>query len=81
MILTGAAFGFIALIKESYAPVILKQKAAKKRREEKDDRYWCSYEEKKTSLYQTLSVALTRPFKMIVTEPIWYGNTTTQRSK
>ena len=71
MILTGAAFGFISLIKESYTPVLLRQKAARRRKEEKDDRYWCSFDLKKTSFIESMKISLTRPFEMIITEPIW----------
>jgi len=72
MILTGTAFGFISILKESYAPVLLRQKAALRRREEKDDRYWCSFDEKKLPFFTSMKINLTRPFKMIITEPIWY---------
>jgi hypothetical protein len=48
MILAGAAFFACAFIKETYAPVILKQKAAKMRKETGDERYWCKYDEKKS---------------------------------
>ena len=78
LILTGSAFLFIALLKESYAPVILRQKAARRRREGKDDRYWCSFDEKKISFIASMKIALTRPFKMIITEPIWYEHLCTQ---
>ena len=71
MILTGTAFGFLSLMKETYAPVILRQKTARRRREEEDNRYWCAYEEKKMGFFDTMKVALTRPFRMVITEPIW----------
>lgn len=48
MMLAGAAFFACAFIKETYAPVILKQKAAKMRKETGDERYWCKYDEKKS---------------------------------
>jgi hypothetical protein len=48
MMLAGAAFFACAFIKETYAPVILKQKAAKMRKETGDERYWCKYDQKKS---------------------------------
>jgi hypothetical protein len=44
MILAGIAWIMCALIKETYAPSILKRKAAKMRKETGDDRYWCRYD-------------------------------------
>ena len=72
MMATGSALVFIALIRETYTPILLRQKAARKRKEEKDDRYWCGFDEKKMSFLESMKVNLTRPFMMIVTEPIWY---------
>ncbi|PQE22401.1 major facilitator superfamily transporter protein [Rutstroemia sp. NJR-2017a BVV2] len=75
MMLAGAAFFACAFIKETYAPVILKQKAAKMRKETGDERYWCKYDEKKSFL-QILKINLSRPFVLSFTEPIlWFWNT------
>ena len=81
MMLTGAAFGFLCLVPETYTPVLLRKKAARRRREEKDDRYWCSFDGKKLSFATSMKINLTRPFKMIATEPIWYNSLFKQRSK
>lgn len=61
-----------SLIKETYAPAILKRKAAQRRKETGDERWWCRYDQK-LSIQQTLKVNLTRPFIMTLTEPIlWF---------
>ena len=67
-------FGWIttSLIKETYAPAILKRRAAQRRKETDDDRWWCRYDEK-ISVVATLKVNLSRPFIMTATEPIlWF---------
>jgi hypothetical protein len=56
MILAGVAFAFVAIVKETYGPTILRKRAAKLRKETGDPR---------------LKVNLSRPFVLMVTEPIW----------
>lgn len=73
MILSAVAWICVSLLKETYSPVILKTKAALRRRETGDERYWCRYDDRKTSFLQLLKVNLSRPFVMIFTEPIWYA--------
>ncbi|TAQ89853.1 hypothetical protein B7494_g1824 [Chlorociboria aeruginascens] len=69
-ILSGAGWVICASVKETYAPVILKKKAAKVRKETGDDRYWCRYDEK---LSEILKLNLSRPFILTFTEPIlWF---------
>lgn len=72
MILSGVAWVFMCILKETYPPVILKQKAELRRKETGDERYWSRYDDRKTSIVQLLKTNLSRPFIMIVTEPIWY---------
>lgn len=68
----GVAWITTSIIKETYAPAILKRKAAQRRKETGDDRWWCRYEEK-ISVVETLKVNLSRPFIMTATEPIlWF---------
>ena len=72
MIATGAAFGFMLLMRETYAPAILREKAKMRRKETNDERYWCRFDNKKTSIINLLKINLSRPFVMVITEPIWY---------
>ena len=60
------------MIKETYAPIILKRKAAQRRKETGDDRWWCRYDQR-ISITQVLKTNLSRPFIMTATEPIlWF---------
>lgn len=68
-IVSGAAWCIVSLIPETYAPSILRKRAAKKRKETGDDRYWCRYDETQAFL-PLLKVNLSRPFILAVTEPI-----------
>ncbi|KAL2072390.1 hypothetical protein VTL71DRAFT_11733 [Oculimacula yallundae] len=74
MILSGAGWMFCSSMQETYAPAILKRKAAKMRKETGDDRWWCRYDQK-SSLFQMLKINLSRPFILSFTEPIlWFWN-------
>lgn len=70
--MAGVAWTVVSLIPETYAPAILRKRAAKKRKETGDDRYWSRYDEK-AKLWELLKINLSRPFIMTVTEPIWYA--------
>lgn len=70
LICAGVSTVFLVLMKETYAPAILRKLAAKRRKETDDDRWWCRYDEK-SELWPLLKVNLSRPFVMAVTEPIW----------
>lgn len=67
----GIALVFACIMKETYAPVILRKKAARIRKETNDDRWWCRYDYK-LSLMDTMKANLSRPFIMAVLEPIWF---------
>lgn len=71
MILASVAAIGVSLIQETYGPAILRKRAAARRKETGDERYWSRYDEKKEFL-PLLKVNLSRPFKMMLTEPIWY---------
>ena len=71
MIISGMAWGFLVILKETYSPAILKRKARVRRRETGDERYWSRYDDRKVSILQLLKINLSRPFVMIFTEPIW----------
>src|SRR5277367_2574960 len=66
----GAAWVAVSMIKETYAPAILKRKAAQLRKETGDDRWLSRYDER-ISITQTLKTNLSRPFVMTATEPIF----------
>lgn len=72
MILSGVAWVFICILKETYPPALLKKKAELRRKETGDERYWSRYDDRKISLVELLRINLSRPFSMIFTEPIWY---------
>jgi hypothetical protein len=70
LILSGVAFCFACIMKETYSPIILQKKAARRRKDTDDDRWWSRYDQK-ASLVEMLKVNLSRPFVMAVVEPIW----------
>ncbi|KAI1421569.1 major facilitator superfamily domain-containing protein [Xylaria sp. FL1777] len=74
LILSGVASIFMLGTKETYAPSILKEKAARKRKETNDDRWWTRYD-LNLSKIDIIKVNLTRPFVLFFTEPIlWFFN-------
>ena len=74
MIIAGASIILLATVKETYTPAILQRIAAKRRKETDDDRWWCSYDQK-VSTINLLKINLSRPFILSFTEPIlWFFN-------
>ena len=71
MMISGVALGFMCILPETYAPVLLRKKAKLRRKEQNDERWWSRYDEKKISFLNNIKINLSRPFVMIVTEPIW----------
>ncbi|CAG8134564.1 unnamed protein product [Penicillium olsonii] len=69
LILSAIALLFAILLKETYAPTLLQKKAAKRREESGESRWWCRYDQT-AGLYEVLKLNLSRPFVMAVTEPI-----------
>ncbi|KAI5210893.1 MFS general substrate transporter [Aureobasidium subglaciale] len=69
MILAGVAFAFVAIVKETYGPALLRKRAAKMRKETGDERWWSRFDDKK-AFFPLLKVNLSRPFVLMVTEPI-----------
>lgn len=55
---------------ETYHPVLLKRKAQRLRAATRDDRYWHPHESERISLDTILSKYLSRPLRMLVTEPM-----------
>lgn len=70
MIAAGASFFMVFLVKETYAPAILRKKAARKRKETGDNRWFSRYDSKK-QFWPMLKENLIRPLSMSVKEPIW----------
>ena len=74
LILGVGAVVSLFTVKETYAPLILKRKAARLRKTHDDPRFWCQYDQKKSSL-ELIKINLSRPFVLFATEPIlWFMN-------
>ncbi|KAI1459710.1 polyamine transporter 3 [Annulohypoxylon moriforme] len=74
LILAGVGTASMMFPKETYAPIILKNKTARMRKETDDDRWWCRYDVK-LSTAALVKVSLLRPFALSFTEPIlWFFN-------
>ncbi|KAK7050034.1 hypothetical protein VNI00_005466 [Paramarasmius palmivorus] len=69
-IFSGICFFLTLFIPETLAPVILRRKAAKLRKETGDDSYKTLEELERKPLADTLKIALLRPLVMLFTEPI-----------
>ncbi|PYH81218.1 MFS general substrate transporter [Aspergillus uvarum CBS 121591] len=69
LIIGGAVLALMACIRETYAPVILRQRAAKRRQQTGDSRWWTQYDDGE-SLSARLRTGFGRPFVMLFTEPI-----------
>ena len=67
----SVAWVFVTCIRETYAPAILRKRAAAKRKETGDERWYSRYDDKQ-NFFPLLKVNLSRPFVMTVTEPILY---------
>ncbi|KAF1962444.1 MFS general substrate transporter [Byssothecium circinans] len=69
MIGSGVSWAMVLSLPETYAPAILRAKAAKKRKETGDERWFSRYDDKK-KFWPLLKENLVRPLKMSVSEPI-----------
>ncbi|KAF2186265.1 MFS general substrate transporter [Zopfia rhizophila CBS 207.26] len=69
MIGSAVSFFMVLTVKETYAPAILRAKAARKRKETGDDRWYSRYDDKK-QFWPLLRENLVRPLSMSVKEPI-----------
>lgn len=58
------------LVKETYAPALLRQRTKRRREETRDRRWWCQWDHQETGL-QIVKSNMIRPVRMIVGEPIW----------
>ena len=73
MIISGVAFIFMCVLKETYAPALLRKKAKLRRKEQDENSYWSRYDSK-IKFWKLLKNNLSRPFVMLFTEPIWYAS-------
>jgi MFS family permease len=69
LVLAGVATLLMATVKETYAPTLLQEKAARRRKEMGDDRWWSRYDQKIATI-DLLKANLSRPFVLSFTEPI-----------
>ncbi|KAF8996140.1 MFS polyamine transporter [Cyathus striatus] len=69
-IFTGACFGLTFFIPETLAPVLLRKKAERLRKETGDDKHCTLQELERKPFSETLKIALVRPFVMLFLEPI-----------
>lgn len=60
---------FVITLPETYSPVLLRLKAAKRREETGDERYWCRLDREDFSIQNIVTKVLARPLIMY-TEPI-----------
>ncbi|KAG6864400.1 hypothetical protein C0991_009870 [Blastosporella zonata] len=69
-IFVGVCFIFTLIVPETLAPVLLRRKAERLRKETGDDRYRTLDELERLPLTQTLKIAISRPIAMMFMEPI-----------
>lgn len=70
MAFSGVIMILIGMIPETYAPVILKRRAARLRKETGDENIITEQEKTKLTLKQVIRTSLIRPITMILTEPV-----------
>ncbi|KAH8100002.1 MFS general substrate transporter [Cristinia sonorae] len=70
--IVAGVFLFIALFiqPESFKPVVLANKAARMRKETGDTAWWAPHEKQRVPFIERMKAILTKPFKMLVTEPM-----------
>ncbi|KAF7308192.1 MFS domain-containing protein [Mycena chlorophos] len=56
----------LLFVPESYAPVLLKRKAARLRKETGDDNHWAPLDRRETSMGRMLYLSCTVPFKLLI---------------
>ena len=70
LISSGVSCVMVFLVGETYAPAILRARAARKRKETGNLKWWSRYDDKKANFRHILQHNLARPFVLMVTEPI-----------
>ncbi|KAJ5110252.1 hypothetical protein N7532_002897, partial [Penicillium argentinense] len=69
LICTGLSLSLMFIVKETYAPALLRKRTEKLKQETGDLRLWCRYDHEESG-FQMLKTNLIRPVRMIVSEPI-----------
>ncbi|KAJ5638152.1 hypothetical protein N7490_008031 [Penicillium lividum] len=69
LICSAVSFALMFLVKETYAPALLRQRTRKRQKETGDDRWWCRYDHQETG-FQIVKTNMIRPLRMLVLEPI-----------
>lgn len=69
-IFLGCIFLFTLFAPETYAPILLKKKAARLRKEHNSNAYRAAHEMNRVPFSETLKIALTRPFIFMFRETI-----------
>lgn len=70
VIMGGLSFVLLALVKETYAPILLQRRAQKKRQDTNNPNWWSPYDNHLPFL-AFCRINISRPIIMIITEPIW----------
>jgi multidrug resistance protein len=70
LIIGSGVLVLMAAIKETYAPVILRRRAERKKRKTQNPKWWTRYDGAQNFMF-LLQANLSRPFIMLLTEPIW----------
>ncbi|KAK1966144.1 major facilitator superfamily transporter [Colletotrichum sublineola] len=69
LISTAVGALFIMTVPETYRPTLLRKKAAMKRKEENDHRYWSDFDNT-VPIFRRIRTAVSRPFILSFTEPV-----------
>ena len=69
MMISAVGWAFVCILRETYSPALLVRRAAARRAETCNPRWWSRYDQK-LPLISLLRINLSRPFIMAVTEPI-----------
>ncbi|KXH27525.1 major facilitator superfamily transporter [Colletotrichum salicis] len=69
LISTAVGALFIMTVPETYRPTLLRKKAAAKRQEEEDHRYWSDFDDT-VPIFRRIRTAVSRPFILSFTEPV-----------
>lgn len=72
VIFAGAGLLLMLLVRETYQPGLLRNKAAEKRKATGDGRWHSRYDETTSTPWQILKTNLSRPLRLAITEPILY---------
>lgn len=70
VIMGGLTFLLMVLVKETYAPLLLRERAQKRRKDTNNPKWWSSYDNHLPFL-TFCRINISRPIVMIATEPIW----------